>query len=82
MGGAARTRRDAVLARAHDHTADHQTATRAEAGNSGARWTAEDDAALLVHWHEPAHDVARMRGRSLYAVRGRKGEHRRRGTAP
>jgi hypothetical protein len=75
------TRRDARIAVAHEATAAQQAATRDRAGNAGARWTAEDDAALVARWSEPAHVTAAALGRSLFAIWARKVWHRRRGSA-
>ena len=47
------------------------TETQARAAHHGARWTREEDAALLAHGTGNDRDLAVTLGRSLYAVRHR-----------
>jgi hypothetical protein len=71
--------RNRLLDKRRAHDEHFQALTRQAATQSGARWSAEDDALLIERQGEPAHRLATMLGRTLLAVYTRQTVLRKRG---
>lgn len=70
---------DALLDKVHGYDVDAYAETQPVANQSGAGWTADEDAYVLEHLRTPARDVALVLGRTLWAVWSRRLRLRRRG---
>ena len=64
--------RQALLARAQQHTIDKQAQTVGNDHNRMRRWQPWEDEAILATDAPPDHELALELGRTLYAVRGRR----------
>lgn len=68
--------------RAAASDASNQETTRARASNNGSGWTANDDRYLVAHADASVRDIALALGRTMWAVRTRRRDLRRRGALP
>ena len=60
------------LARAHQHTRNHQEESQQSASNRGVRWQPWEDELIQQEDAPPDVELAKELGRTLYAVRGRR----------
>jgi hypothetical protein len=67
------------LAKAHEADAIAQERTAQIAHNTGAAWSADDDAWLIEHNHLPARNIALTLSRTLWSVKKRRTYLRKRG---
>jgi len=71
--------RNEIIDKLHAYDSEQQAATQKDANNHGSLWTADEDAIVIERINDPASDVARQLGRTMWSVRGRRVTLRKRG---